>query len=608
MQESETTQARQLRQARDGEAGPVEHVGDRVAEGVPEPSVERSVERVGEPLREHAVRARLDGELAFLSQEAQVQRTAELLGEGAVVVDAGSPPASMRGRLAEHLDERVERALGIRGAPSPYITAWSAMPDDADARLADQLFRAHALGATGIAIAMGSLSRIAAPALTPEDSATLRALAKATESAALVMMLDDGDAGVGGYGEPVALQVMLGVNGDAHAKANADADADAKTDAKTDADAVGGVVDVVLEADGIIAEVCVATEAETIETHVDAPVAEVTAEQAEAARIARAEMAALAAKAERADRAERLVRAERVEKDAARRRQTAGVPVAGPSDFWRSWAIALGAARGPQPLASFEKLFVESYMPLANAIACGLDDPRAVRAHDEFRSGFERSYTDAFATFGATGRRPRLVMDAYDVAVKQARLHNARTTHVLVVDAMRHDLGCLVRDQVAARAAGIASLTSESLLWSALPTTTYRQLETLARGMDALRAPAVEETTESLRGRSAETVRRLRVGSRELYKLDVVPSMLGVLPDPVAGTGPAHVIAALEDIAASVADALLRHVETLPPRTLLLVVGDHGFTVDRRGRISDGGASPEEVLVPCLAYLVGELH
>jgi hypothetical protein len=187
-------------------------------------------------------------------------------------------------------------------------------------------------------------------------------------------------------------------------------------------------------------------------------------------------------------------------------------------------------------------------------------------------------------------------------------LHNARTTHVLVVDAMRHDLGCLVRDHMAARAAGTASLTSESLLWSALPTTTYRQLETLARGMDALRAPAVEETTESLRGRSAETVRRLRVGSRELYKLDVVPSMLGVLPDPSSGTGPAHVVAALEDIAASVADALLRHIETLHPRTLLLVVGDHGFTVDRRGRISHGGASPEEVLVPCLAYLVGELH
>ena len=199
-------------------------------------------------------------------------------------------------------------------------------------------------------------------------------------------------------------------------------------------------------------------------------------------------------------------------------------------------------------------------------------------------------------------------MDAFDVAVKQARLHNARSTHVLVVDAMRYDLGCLVRDEIAERAAGTASLTSESLLWSSLPTTTYRQLETLARGMDALRAPAAEESTDSLRGRSAETVRRLRVGSRELYKLDVVPAMLGVLPEPDAGTGAAHVITALDDIATRVADAILRHVETLQPRTLLFVLGDHGFAIDKRGRIEHGGASPEEVLVPCLAYLVGELH
>jgi len=70
---------------------------------------------------------------------------------------------------------------------------------------------------------------------------------------------------------------------------------------------------------------------------------------------------------------------------------------------------------------------------------------------------------------------------------------------------MRHDLGCLVRDELAARAAGVASLTNESLLWSSLPTITHRQLETLARGIDALRAPAaVEDTTESLRGRSAD--------------------------------------------------------------------------------------------------------
>jgi hypothetical protein len=530
-------------------------------------------------------RAPLAGELAFLSAEAQVQRTAELLGAGAMVVEVIAPPASMRGRLCEHVDEVLERALGIRGAPSPYLAAWSAMPEDAAARLQDQLFRARSLGATGIALAIGSLSRIAAPALTPEDSAMLRSLAHAAANGPVVVLIDDGDEGLGAYREPVGLAAMLGAR-------SADAAASADAHAHEAEERVGVGIEIVLEAESVVVEVCAASEPEPepemVETQVDAPVAPIEA-------------------APEPERATKL--ATKCERDAARRRQTAGVPVAGPSDYWRSWAIALGAARGPQPLASFERLFVESYMPLANAIAAGLDDARAVRAHDDFKSGFERTYTDAFATFGATGRRPRLVMDAYDVAVKQARLHNARTTHVLVVDAMRHDLGCLVRDELSTRAAGVASLTSESLLWSSLPTTTYRQLETLARGMDALRAPAAtEETTESLRGRSAETVRRLRVGSRELYKLDVVPSMLGALPDPAASPGPAHVVAALGDIATSVADAVLRHVESLPPRTLLLVLGDHGFTIDRRGRITHGGASPEEVLVPCLAYLVGDLH
>jgi hypothetical protein len=291
----------------------------------------------------------------------------------------------------------------------------------------------------------------------------------------------------------------------------------------------------------------------------------------------------------------------------AKRAAVAGVPMSGPNDFWRTWAVNLGSARGPQPLSSFQRLFVESYMPLAHAIAQGVDDPRALRAHDEFRQAFERAYTDAFATFGVTNRRPRLVMDAHDWANKQARLHNARAAHVLIVNSLRCDLAWLVRDAFAARCEGHVSLTSETILFAALPTTSLRQLETIARGIDALRAPSSPDGAESLRGRAAETVRRMRCGSRELYKLDIVPSLLGPLDSPVRG-GSEHVIAAFPDIAESVADALVKHAETLAPRTLLLVAGDHGFQLDRRGRIMTGGASPEEVLVPALAYLVGDLH
>ncbi|MBX3188376.1 MAG: hypothetical protein KF819_15265 [Labilithrix sp.] len=501
------------------------------------------------------------GHLAFLSPEAQVQRTAELLGAGVLVVVAAPAPGFVRGKLAEHLDDLLERELGARGAPSPYMAAWAAMPEDAEARLADQLFRARSVGASGIAIAMGSLAAIARPALTPEDSETLRVLARVCEAAPLLVMIDDADESVRAYAAPVALAALLG-------SAKPEAIEEAKAETKIEQAEPEAEVEVQAE---------VEAEAKSVDTQVDAPVAPVDAP----------------AKAE------------------PRPRAAIEVPVGGDGDEWRSWAIALNAARGPQALASFEKLFVESYMPLTNAIAAGLDDPRAVRAQDEFKRGFERSYTDAFATFGATGRRPRLVMDAFDLASKQARLHNARSAHVIVVDAMRHDLGRLVRDQMATHAAGVASLTAETLLWSALPTTTFRQLETLARGMDALRAPADEEPNESLRGRSAETVRRLRVGSRELYKLDVVPSSLASLSQDALGDptmGAAEVVAGLDEIAETVTDALLRHVETLQTRTLLLVIGDHGFCVDRRGRVSHGGASPEEVLVPAFAYLIGDLH
>ena len=102
------------------------------------------------------------------------------------------------------------------------------------------------------------------------------------------------------------------------------------------------------------------------------------------------------------------------------------------------------------------------------------------------------------------------------------------------------------------------------------------------------------------------TTRVLRVTSSNPYKLDVVPAMLGGIAGP--GATPAQIVSGLDGIAASVADALLRHLATLPPRTMLVVLGDHGFCIDRKGRITHGGAAPEEVLVPCFAYLLADLH
>jgi len=65
---------------------------------------------------------------------------------------------------------------------------------------------------------------------------------------------------------------------------------------------------------------------------------------------------------------------------------------------------------------------------------------------------------------------------------------------------------------------------------------------------------------------------------------------------------------ALPALADTTADVVARHAETLAPRTLLFVFGDHGFVIDRNGAPLQGGASPEEVLVGAFALLVGDVH
>ncbi len=510
----------------------------------------------------------IEGHVTFMSAEAKVQRMNELLGDGALVVEVAPPSVAMRGRLAELIDEVVERELARVGAGCPYIAEWTEMPDDAEARFDDQLFRARSSGATGLVVALGSIAALARPALTPQDSATLQRLALATREASFVLLIDDGDVRALAYPPPIPLDALL------EARSSQDMTTNDTVVAEAPAAPVAPASSSYLEARRRLART---DDEERVEERQESLPFEEPAPEPPPPPPPAPEEKPVVREVVRENRA------------------TVGIPVSGPNDAWRSWAIALSSARGPQTLATFERLFAESYVPLANAIAEGLDDARALRAYDEFRRAFERTYTEAFTTFAVTNRRPKLVMDAYDLASKQSRLHNARSAHVLVVDSMRYDIGCLVRDALARAATGIASLTSETVLFSALPTTTMRQLETFARGMDALRAPSPIEPAESLRGRSAEVVRRLRVGSRELYKLDLIPAML-------------EATAALDAISDGVAASLFHHMRTLAPRTLLFVVGDHGFTVDRRGELLHGGASPEEVLVPAHAWLIGELH
>lgn len=460
----------------------------------------------------------------FVTNEERAMVVEALTAEGAMVVAIDALGWDARGRLAEIVEDAVERELSARGAAAPGLSAAS----DPDAALSDQLYRARRAGGRSLCVSLGSLrgATSARGALEAEDCETLRFFARATHGRPLVLLLDASDASTGAFGDPVPLASLIDPS-----------DAMEATPTPT-----------------------------VIETSTTPPTA-----------------------------------TEREAPSPTASRHTAGASVARPDDAWRHWTLQLGAARGPQPLAVFERLFAQSYMPLANAIGAGLDDPRAKQAHDEFRRAFEKSYSDACPTFASTGKRPKMVLDAVDIANRCARLHGARTVQLLVVDGMRWDIGQHARTLLGPLLGARAAVCDELILWSALPTTTARQLMTLARGVEALRVPVDQEPElESLRGRTAEHVRRMRVGSRDLYKLDLVEARVRE-----AGT---RVLDALPTIGESVARVVAHHAEGLAPRTLLFVIGDHGFSIDKSGAARHGGASPEEVLVPAWALLVGDVH
>jgi hypothetical protein len=173
---------------------------------------------------------------------------------------------------------------------------------------------------------------------------------------------------------------------------------------------------------------------------------------------------------------------------------------------------------------------------------------------------------------------------------------------------MRFDLGERVAAHLKEILVDRAILVERSLLWAALPPTTTAQISLLARGPDGLREtmPPSEAEPAIARGRAVATLRRERVGSRELMKLDLVEARLRAAGPPFAER--------IEAIAEEVADVIARFMASLPPRTLLLVFGDHGFRMapmgdgSATGPASQGGGSPEEVLVPAQAWLVGGVH
>jgi hypothetical protein len=270
---------------------------------------------------------------------------------------------------------------------------------------------------------------------------------------------------------------------------------------------------------------------------------------------------------------------------------------------WQSWVRDLEGARGPRPLAVVERMFAMSYVPLRDAYLRGIAPSEVLTTLEGWAASFAKSYREAFDALRVRGKRPTMVLDVPEAALRIGRLHGARSVQLLLVDGLRFDLGLRVELGLRARLGREVALTERLLLWSALPSNTATQLELIGRGSEGLRefSGVPESEVPVARGRMAKTPRRIKAGHRELWKLDLVEARLS---EAGGAESPR-----LDALGVEVTDAIAELCEKLPPRTLLFVFGDHGFHLephgDGTGPLEHGGSRPEEVLVPAFAWLVG---
>ena len=132
-------------------------------------------------------------------------------------------------------------------------------------------------------------------------------------------------------------------------------------------------------------------------------------------------------------------------------------------------------------------MFAKSYVPLRDAYLRGIAPPEVGGVLEAWATSFAKSYTETFSALRVRTKRPTMVLDVPDVALRIGRLHGARSVQLLLVDGLRFDLGLRFEALLRERLGHEAALTERLLLWSALPTDTATQLDLLGRGPDALR-------------------------------------------------------------------------------------------------------------------------
>ena len=607
------------------------------------------------------------GEARFVGPGTLTELLQEADAEGLLTVQLDAPGPGHRGRLAVLIEGAIEQALERRGACPPGVAAAT----DLALSLADQLYRARLVELRGIALGLGTLGGMADAdhTLDTEDSAVLRYLLTAAALHPLRLYLSSADRGLRVFTVPIPIHELMPGSAPSSivcletAQPPSVAPAVARSAAAMEASQLASEPAEEPQPESepapetrrepvALAAFSVPPPAEAeLEAEPPAPprvTDRADAEHADAEHDAVTLVPPLAQLAQTREASEMLealtpppssvsgidmtppdVAAFSVPPPAAAEPPAAppapaveeaapepsplppepferGPLYASADSDWRSWAEELSAARGPKPLSVIERMFVSAYVPLADAVARGIGDASAKQVLATWSSAFEQSYREAFAALRVRGKRPSMVLDIPEIALRIGRLHGARRVELIAVDGLRFDLGLRVEQRVRWRMAQEVALTERLLLWSALPSTSAVQLELLGRGPEALKTWTGEVSSEVLvaRGQNARTPRRVKVGHRDLLKLDLVEARL---MEPGG-----HEATRLDDLADELAEVLSAQLARLPARTLAIVFGDHGFKLDamESGTTSakSGGASPEEVLVPAFAWLVGGVH
>lgn len=267
-------------------------------------------------------------------------------------------------------------------------------------------------------------------------------------------------------------------------------------------------------------------------------------------------------------------------------------PLSFDDDSYSQHVEGLQAAGGSHGWEDIEALFEAHYLPLQKAVRDGAAPALAASVLAEWAKDFAESYEQAFEAIRQNrGKKPRLVLDVPSYAFALSRKHNAENLKLVLVDALRADVGAIVRDKLRVQMMGTAECVANGTLWSALPCNTAAQMELIARGSDGLRHFSGELTEAQLmsRGNDLRRLRPVRVGSHRMYKLDIVQYL--------ARDADKHSSDNLEQYAAEVATSVGRFLRQQEPGTLVYLFGDHGF-----GGSSD--TAPEQVLTPYQAWQI----